>query len=277
MTAAAPLTRAEIDAAYDNAAHFADVPLWRDRWQQRSAAVRPGPNAQLDLAYGPGPLQKIDLFPTDRIDAPTALFFHGGFWARNGKATFRFLVDALHRAGCHAAFSGYTLAPVDDFGRIAGDARAATRWLAGQRRALGLAERPLLLVGWSAGAHLVALCIADLDVGAGLAISGIYDLEPMRLASINDLLNLDAAAVAAHSPVHAPPPRSAPLTIAYGADELPAFRQQSEALMESWSARGLPVSLLPLPGRHHHSALDDLHEPGARLDRELRRLMAHCA
>src|SRR5579871_5664402 len=89
---------AALDRAYDNGAAFPDVPRFRELWLQRSAGPTPE-DAMLDLAYGADPLQRLDVFPAGRHNAPTLLFFHGGFWSRNDKATFRFLRAAFIRAG----------------------------------------------------------------------------------------------------------------------------------------------------------------------------------
>jgi acetyl esterase/lipase len=223
----------------------------------------------LDLAYGPGARQRIDVFPCGRAGAATALFFHGGFWTRNGKDTFRFLLEPLHQAGLNAAFAGYTLAPVEDFGDIVGDAASVTQWLAGHLADLGLASRPLLLIGWSAGAHLVATQMHLSEVAAGVAVSGIFDLEPMRLGSANEFLNLSEDAVERYSPTRSVPDRSAPLIVAYGADELPEFRRQSVEFHEAWERRGLPVCLMSLAGRHHHSVLEEFQPPAGLLGERL--------
>ena len=268
-TAYRGMDRAAIDRAYDNEAAFSDVPTWRESWHTRSHALTLPPGTLLDVAYGPGARQKVDVFPSGRDGAPTALFFHGGFWARNGKDTFRFLLEPLHQAGFNAVFAGYTLAPVEDFGVIVRDAALVTQWLAQRLVTFGFASRPLLLVGWSAGAHLVATQMHLPEVAAGIAVSGIYDLEPMRLGSANSFLRLDPGAVERYSPTRAVPAWSAPLLVAYGADELPEFRQQSVDFYEAWRRRGLPLSLQALAGRHHHSVLEEFQLPSGFLGGQL--------
>ena len=263
------MDRAAIDRAYDNEAAFEDVPSWRESWKSRTRTLTLPPGALLDVAYGPGSRQKVDVFPCGRDMAPTALFFHGGFWTRNGKDTFRFLLEPLHQAGFNAVFAGYTLAPVDDFGVIVRDAAVVTQWLAHRLPTLGFFPRGLLLVGWSAGAHLVATQMHRPEVAAGIAVSGIYDLEPMRLGSANGFLHLDPEAVERYSPTRAVPVRSAPLHVAYGADELPEFRLQSTEFHEAWRRRGLPVSLQALTGRHHHSVLEEFQLLGGALGEQL--------
>jgi arylformamidase len=265
------MDRAAIDLAYDNAAAFSDVADWRERWRDRTSRLRLPKGAVLDIPYGSQPLQKIDLFPLGHTQAPTALFFHGGFWSRNGKETFRFLLEPIHQAGFNAAFAGYTLAPDADFGDIVRDAGWATQWLASHLADFGLADEALVLIGWSAGAHLLALQMDQPGIAAGLGISGIYDLEPMRIGSMNDVLRLDEIAVQTHSPIRWRPRRAAPLTVAYGTLELPEFQRQSVDFHDAWSRLSLPVSLLPVPG-HHHSVLEELYCPVGVLSAELTKL-----
>jgi arylformamidase len=266
------MDRAAIDLAYNNAAAFSDVADWRDRWRDRTLELPLPEGAVLDIPYGSQPRQKIDLFPVGLTQAPTALFFHGGFWSRNGKETFRFLVEPIHRAGFNAAFAGYTLAPLGDFGEIVNDAGRATQWLVAHLADFGLARKELVLLGWSAGGHLVAMQMDQPGIAAGMVVSGIYDLEPMRIGGLNDLLRLDESAVERYSPTRLRPSCAAPLTVAYGTLELPEFQRQSVDFHDAWARLSLPVSLLPLPGHHHHSVLEELYSPSGQLGAELTKL-----
>jgi acetyl esterase/lipase len=260
---------AALDRAYDNAAAFPDVPAYRALWQARSASLAPGPDAMLDLPYGPDARQKLDIFPAGRANAPTLLFFHGGFWSRNDKTTFRFLRDAFAHAGFNAAFAGTRLAPDVSLDEIAEDAAAACIFLRENLRALGLAERDLVLAGWSSGAHLVAQLVGRPGIAAGIAISGLYDPRPLQLSSLNQVLRLDADSAHRNAPILHPPRHAAPLLIAYGGDELPEFQRQSIDFHATWAAAGLDVRLLPLPGRHHHASLEELHVPDGLLAQRL--------
>lgn len=260
---------AALDRAYDNAAAFPDVPIYRALWLARSATFAPGLDAMLDLPYGPDARQRLDIFPAGRTNAPTVLFFHGGFWSRNDKTTFRFLRDAFARAGFNAAFAGTRLAPDASLDEITEDAAAAYMFLRDNLRALGLAERGLVLAGWSSGAHLAAQLMGQPGIAAGIAISGLYDLRPLQRSSLNQVLRLNADSAHRHSPALHPPRHAAPLLVAYGADELPAFQRQSVDFHTAWAAAGLDVRLLPLPGRHHHASLEELQEPEGLLAQRL--------
>ncbi len=261
--------RAEIDRAYDNAAAFPDVPQWRVIWQERSAAVPIHTETSLDVPYGPAPRQKLDVFPYGRGDAPTVLFFHGGFWSRNGKDTFRYIVRGIHAAGCNAVFVGYTLAPDARLDHIVQEARDAVAWVGAHATDLKLARRPLIVIGWSAGAQLAAMMMGEPQVGAGIGVSGVYDLAPMRVGSMNDALHLDEDEVRRNSPALHLPAKAGPFIVAYGARELQAFQKQSRDFHAAWTGHGLDGALLAMPGHHHHSALDELYQPDGSLTQRL--------
>jgi arylformamidase len=261
---------AAVDDAYDNAAHFPDVPQWRERWQQRNAARIANPGERIDLAYGPEPAQRLDLLPSATPETSrTVIFFHGGFWTRNSKETFRFLAQGFHAAGLNVAFAGFVLAPAGRMSRIVADSLAATRWLAANLHRLGLAPLPLLVVGWSSGAHLAALQMSEPDVAGGMGISGVYELAPFLASAMNDTLRLDENDVERFSPARRIAPGSAPFDVAFGSRELAAYREQATTFQAALSDAGVPSRLLALEGHHHHSVLDELFEPRGLLTRRL--------
>lgn len=261
--------RERIDKEYDNSAAFPDVPEWRLTWRSRSDAVPVVAPAKIDLAYGPRPRQKLDLFPHTDPDAPTAIFIHGGFWSRNSKETFRFSVSGIHSAGFHSAFVGHSLAPEASMDEIVDEIRSATRWLFANLSRFRLAVRPLVLIGWSSGAHLAAMAMGEDYVAAGIGISGVYDLDPIRHASVNDVLKLNDDAVRRNGALSYLRLRSGPFTVAYGQRELPGFRSQSERFFAARGEAGLPGELLILPGHHHHSIPDELYASQGRLTQHL--------
>jgi arylformamidase len=264
--------RAGVDRDYDNAAAFPDVALWREKWRERSESVSPQPTDRLDLVYGISPRQKIDIFPCGSVLAPTVVFIHGGFWTRNSKETFRFLVRGIHAAGCNAAFLGYTLAPEARMDEIVHEVRAGGRWLFSRLGEFGLASRPFVAIGWSAGAQLAAMIMNEPCVAAGMGIGGIYDLRPMREASVNDVLRLGEEEAIRNSPTLNPPRVPKPFVVVYGARELPAFQKQSKDFHTALVSVGSPAERIVLPDHTHHSELDELFAAEGRLVQETVRL-----
>ena len=250
------MDQAARDAAYDNFGAVAGAQASLDRWAALSAETRAMSGATLDLAYGPHPRNRIDFFPCGTADAPLLAFVHGGYWQRNAKENFGCMARGPLANGLDVATIGYTLAPDATLTAIVAEVVAALRLL---RERIG--SRRLVVSGWSAGAHLAAQTMPLAD--AGLAISGIYDLAPIRATRLNDKLALTDLDVRELSPIHAPPP--GPLVIAYGAAELPELCRQSEAYHAARHAAGVETSLTSVPDADHFSVLDGLIDPAGAL------------
>ena len=266
------MTRAELDAAYDNTNAVADSGERREAWIARSDAFRKHHAEGLDLAYGPRPRNKIDLFRCGAAKAPLFAFIHGGYWQRNAKETFACMAAGPLANGMDAAFIGYTLCPDATLSEIVDEIAAAVRWLRREGPRHGVGEGKLIVSGWSAGGHLTATTLAMDEVDAGLAISGIYDVEPCRLNYLNDKLRLTAEEAAKTSPLLHLPKKSAPVVLAYGTGELPELQRQSVAYHDARRAAGLPSELLPLAGLNHFSIMDELEKHDGALARAARSL-----
>jgi arylformamidase len=252
------MTRAELDAAYDNTRAVADSGERRDAWIERSHRLRARFADSLDLAYGPRPRNRLDLFRCGAAKAPLFAFIHGGYWQRNSKETFACVAEGPLSKGMDFAAIGYTLAPEATLSGIVAEIDAAVRWLRREGPRRGVAQGRLVVSGWSAGGHLTAMTLAMDEVDAGLAISGIYDVEPCRLSYLNEKLQLTPEEATATSPLLHLPKRSAPVVLAYGTAELPELQRQSVDYHEARLAAGLPSRLLALAGLNHFSIMDEL-------------------
>ena len=257
------MTRAQLDAAYNNSAAVKNSAEKLADWQRRSEIVRGRQTELLDLGYGPRPRNRIDAFRCGRPRAPLLVYIHGGYWQRNAKEFYACLAEGPLQRGIDVALIGYTLAPEVTLSEIVEEARAALRWLRAQGPGLGLATGKVIVSGWSAGGHLTAMTLGDAD--AGLAISGIYDIEPCRLNYLNEKLDVTLDEQIALSPIRQLPSRSPPLTIAYGLAELPELQRQSRDYHAARKAAGLPSGLLPLAGHDHFSILEELATPNGAL------------
>ena len=252
------MTRAELDKAYDNTNAVADSGTRRDGWIERSDRFRANHAESLDLVYGPLPRNKLDLFRCGTAKAPLFAFIHGGYWQRNAKETFACMAAGPLANGMDVAFLGYTLAPDATLSAIVAEIAEAVRWLRREGPSHGVAQGRLVVSGWSAGGHLTATTLAMDEVDAGLAISGIYDVEPCRLNYLNEKLNLTVEEAARTSPIGHLPKKSAPVVLAYGTAELPELQRQSVAYHEARRSTGLASELLPLAGLNHFSIMDEL-------------------
>jgi len=270
------MDQAALDAGYNNTAAVGQAR--RDRyvadWTARSDALRTARGGRLDLRYGDGARQRLDVFACGTPAAPTVAYIHGGYWQTNDKEPYAFLGESLLPAGFNLALVEYTLAPAARLDAIVSEVRAAVAWIITHAEELGGDPRRVFVAGHSAGGHLTAMAMHDARVAGGLAISGIYDLEPIRLCYLNDRLGLDSAEAARNSPILHLPARAAPLVVAVGLDELPELIRQSDEYARAWQGRGLSGRYLPLMHHEHFSILEELAQPGGALLAALRELAA---
>ena len=255
------MDRAALDAAYNNSAAVADSAKIVADWEARSARLRAAHPEGMDLRYGPDERNRVDYFSARR-DGPVLVFLHGGYWQNRAKEVFSFVAEGPLAWGINVALVGYTLAPQKRLDGIVAEIRAALDWL--QQSLAMLGGKKIYLSGWSAGGHLTAIAMDHPAVTGGLAISGIYDLEPMRLSYINDKLRLDEAEARRNSP--GPTPK--PLVVVYGADELPELRRQSEDY-----AKLLRGKAVALPRRNHFTILEELASPHGMLTALVRKMV----
>lgn len=263
------MDRAALDAAYDNSGAVADSQNYRARWWDASDVIRKAPGSRLDLRYGSRPRATLDYFPSGAVGAPLFVFIHGGYWQRNEKERFAFVSSGPLAHGINVAVPGYTLAPQARLTDIVAEIRDALTFLAARAGKLGFDGERIFVGGWSAGGHLCAAVANHPAVRGGIPISGIFDLEPIALGVLNDQLGLSAGEIAALSPLQNMPRRLPPLRLFVGGSELPELKRQSHDYAAAAHARGLPVSMTTLPGRHHFSILDEIAEPHGALTRAL--------
>src|SRR5207237_6040819 len=191
------------------------------------------------------------------------VFLHGGYWQRNSRELFAMLVEGVAAHGWSVAIPGYSLAPDTSLTEIMTEISRSLDWLGQNGASYGISG-PVVLSGWSAGAHLVAMALDHPRVTAGLAISGVYDLAPIRDTGLNTALKPTDQEVATLSPLRLPAGHKR-LDVAYGTAELPALVFDSIKLHEFRLAAGAPGRLFPIEGADHFSILSELRRPDGAL------------
>ena len=251
------MDRAALDAAYDNTRAVTDSAAILADWEVRSARLAAARPEHLDLRYGSLERNRIDYFSAGRR-GPVLVFIHGGYWQMRAKETFRFLASGPLSHGIDVAFVAYTLAPAKRLEGIVAEVRSAIAWLAPRVAELGGDASRLYVSGWSAGGHLAAMTIDEPGVRGALAMSGIFDLEPIRLCYLNDKLRLDDDEVLRNSPLLERPLRAGRMMIACGGSELGELQRQSQAFAAARSNAGLPGQFTVLSGHNHFTILEEL-------------------
>jgi acetyl esterase/lipase len=260
------MSRDERDAAYNNTNAVKNSAELNAKREAASAAFRQAHPGHLDLRYGPKERNTWDLFPAKDPDAPCLAFIHGGYWQRNSKDQFASLIAGPYARGWAAALPGYTLAPDASLNDIVAEINAALDWFAANAAAHGINGK-VVLSGWSAGGHLTAQCLGHARVSAGLALSGIYELGPIRDTYLNEKLKLSDDEIERLSPLRLPM-IAKPLAIAYGTRELPPLVGDSRALHAKRAAADLPGPLIPVAGADHFTITHELAEPQGELTKQ---------
>jgi arylformamidase len=269
------LTAEEVERGYNNRAAVPEHPYWIEQFTARSQAAVEALRPTLDLRYGNGPKEALDLFLPPTPARGTFAFIHGGYWRTFDKADHSFVAPAFVAAGYAAAVINYDLCPHATVASIVDQCRRAVVWLAREAPALG-APAPLVLAGHSAGGHLTAMMyavdwraegLAQAPFAGGVSLSGVHDLAPLVLSSYNVDLRLDEAEAKRVSPVNAQPTVDVPLLLAVGADETSEFLRQTRLLWDAWP-RNRPAGMreaLAIAHRHHFNVVLDYTDPASAL------------
>ena len=267
MTLTAPFVERE----YNNRALVPDHPAYFTRWEKDSAYVRSTLRCDLDLAYGPDPRHRIDLFPAANARG-TLVFIHGGYWRSLDKNVFSWLAASWVAAGVSVAMPNYRLAPQVRIEDIVEDTIAACNWLFLNDVKHSIATDRVVLSGHSAGGHLTAALFATprsrfkfdpARIAGGVPFSGVFDFAPLLQFSYNTDLKLDRESAARLSLIDKKPTVTAPLVIAAGGAESSEFQRQSQLLARAWKPQ--VNSLLILPGLNHFNIVDAFAERGQPL------------
>ena len=249
--------------AFLNAAYIPDGPSHFARWTARAEAFRAN-RPPRRIAWGDGARQAIELYEPQGQSRGLAVFVHGGYWRQTAPSDWSFLAEGALRAGWTVALPGYDLAPTV---RLAEIARQVARAVA---TAADIVPGPIRLAGHSAGGHLVTrLLCPGLDlpdavsarIERAVSVSGLHDLRPLKLTSMNADLALDAEEARAESPALQPRTHPAAVTAWVGARERPEFLRQAALLAEAWSTPAAPVPLVAEPDRHHFDVIEGLVAP----------------
>ena len=278
------------DRMYNNRALVPDFAEHFERWKNASVQARQQRPCVLDVAYGDGPNETLDIFPAGRPGAPVVVFIHGGYWRSLDKADHSFVAPPLLDMGACVVVVNYALCPGTDsvpvtIPDIALQCARAMAWVwrhigkhAGNRDDISV-------IGHSAGGHLAAMMLACRwqELGAdlpadltrrALSISGLFDLEPVRKTPfVQGDLRLTPGQVRLASPALWKAPKNRVLYTVVGGDESPEFLRHNRLIRQAWGARVVPVCE-DLPGLNHFSVVSALTDPAHRLNHLARELVA---
>lgn len=265
-----------LDSMYNNRALVPDYAEYFRRWGAASADAMRSETRELDLRYGGGPNEHLDVYATDQPEAPVLVFIHGGYWRALDKKDHAFVAPAFTSRGVCVVIPNYALAPAVTVPDITMQMVQALAWTWRNVARYGGDPSRITVVGHSAGGHLAAMMLACLwpVYGKGLpadlvknalSISGLHDLEPiMNAPFLQGDLKLTPQQVRQASPALLPAPSGGVLAAVAGADESEEFHRQVELIRKAWGPATVPLAEI-LPGLNHFSVLDALTQPEHRL------------
>ena len=273
-----------LDRMYNNRALVPEHAAHFSRWAETSAQARRAQPCTLELAYGEGGGEALDVFPstaagqTGQSGAPVLVFIHGGYWRSLDKADHSFVAPAFTSEGACVVIPNYDLCPAVTIPDITLQMVRALAWTYRNVARFGGDPARISVVGHSAGGHLAAMLLtcrwpahaqdlpADLVKNA-LSISGLYELESvMQTPFLKESLRLTPAQVAQASPAWLPAPKRGVLYSVAGADESEEFLRHNALIEQAWGQKAVPVREALL-GKNHFSVLEALVEPQHHLHR----------
>jgi len=271
------LDPAWLDAQYNNRARVAESAQILERWTRASALAREKSTVHLDLPYGDGEKETLDVFPTDRPNAPVLVFIHGGYWRALGKGDASFVAPSFVQDGALVVVPDYALCPAVSIEHITLQMVRALAWVWRHAAEYGGDPQRIVVAGHSAGGQLAAMmlsCVwpavaadlpADLVKGA-MSISGVHDLEPLRHTPfLMGDLKLTPGSVRRLSPAYFPAPRGT-LHATVGGEESEEFLRQNALIRQAWGEKTVPVCEA-IPQTNHMNVLHDLADPQGRVHR----------
>jgi arylformamidase len=274
-----------LDDQYNARKACPNVDEYIERWPASSRGLRETLDCRLDVPYGPSAAETVDIFPAANAGAPVLMFIHGGYWRAFSKNEFSFVAESYVADGTTVVVVDYALAPIVTVDEIVRQCRAAMAWLHHNIADYGGDPDRLYVSGHSAGGHLTAMLMStdwpafapalpgDLVKG-GCAVSGLFDLEPIRLSYLNAEVRLDAEMARRNSPVYLVPGAASPLILAVGGGESNEFHRQQREYAARWQAAGLALEEVVPPGLDHFGVMDDFAASEGAVFQALARLIA---
>jgi arylformamidase len=271
-----------IEAQFNPRAAVASFEADQARHAAWSAAARAALAGHLDVAYGDGPLHKVDVFPAGAGTgagpgkAPIHVYFHGGYWRAQDKANFAHVAKTLVGEGICTVVANYDLCPAVTLDGTVDSALGALSWTWRHARSYGADPSRLTISGHSAGAHLCAMALAhdwaadglpaDLIKGA-VPTSGIFDPEPAMHTTVNAEIHLTEEIARRNDALRLPPKVRCPVALFVGGDEPPEWIRQSELYARHLRKHDLDPKLSVVPGTHQFDIIDQYVDAGSPIVR----------
>jgi arylformamidase len=273
-----------LDIEYNNRGRFPDTADCKAAQVVGSDEAKAEYECRLDVRFGDGETDLLDIYIAE-CDGPHPIhvFFHGGYWKSNTKNDFGFVAKPFVPHGVTTVVVEYPLIPSVRMGTLIDRCCASMEWTWRNAESFGGDKNNITISGHSAGGHITAMMMQtdwpsysdglpkDLVKG-GCSISGVSDLDPVRLSFQNDELQFSPEEAAEFSTLFMDPKHTGPLLAVAGGIEGPEFIRQTKELADAWSAKGMDVKGWIMEGKHHFTTINQYLDPESELSRAVRGL-----
>jgi len=263
----------ELDDAYDQSKYAPNIAQVLRRYAANSELVRARLGAPQRVAYGPSPIEMLDIFRTRSPNAPAVVFIHGGAWRGGLAKDYAFPAENFVHAGAHFVVPDFinVIEAGGDLTPMITQVRRAIAWTAKNAASFGGDPGRIYVAGHSSGAHLGGCALLtdwrkdfglapDVIKGATLC-SGMYDLKPVRLSKRGDYVKFTDEIEAALSTQRHLDRLATPLTVLHGTLETPEFQRQTRDFAAAVKAAGKPIELVVGDGYNHFEMNETLANP----------------
>jgi arylformamidase len=267
-------TRSALDAQYNNIAACPQSEQIQERSRTLSLAARQAVSLP-NVRWGESARESFDIYlPAEARGAPVVVFLHGGAWVSLDKESSAFAAPAFNAAGITFVAMGFHTAASVPFATMVDRVRTGIAWLIKNIASYRCDPARIVLVGHSSGTHLVTQCLTHdwtrLGVNprpfsGAVLISGLCDLEPVRLCYRNERLKLTPEQVMEFSLKHCPVKAKCPVDVYVAEGDTDEFRRQSQEMAQILQEQGLLRNRSVLPGRNHFDIALDLADPASPL------------
>lgn len=264
--------RDEMEYQFNPRVSVTNYPDFVETRARASRVTRTKLKSFCNVRYGESPGTVLDIFPADLAKSPVQLYIHGGYWRGGSKDDYSFIAEPFVDAGVTVVLLEYDLCPQVTLRDIVQQARNGIAWCYRNISHYGGDPEQLYISGSSAGGHLVAMALnhdweranlpSNLIKGA-VAITGVYDLDPVFHVSVNDDIHLTPELARDFSPMVHPPHDHTPLVVAVGGSETPGWIQMSRDFFTLCSQQGIKCNYVEVPDAHHFSISAQLGDPSS--------------
>lgn len=271
------------DKDYDCESGVPDMGMYVSHWLDNSVAARAELTSALGLRFGQTKEEYVDVFPAEKPGAPVMIFIHGGWWRIGTAEFYSCIAKGFVPHGVTTVIMNYALCPYVSIDEITRQARAAVSWVYKNIDRYNGDPNKIYVSGHSAGGNLTSLCMetdwsryevpADV-IKAGVPISGVFDLRPLRYSFLQPWLQLDGGQIERNSPqLHHPEKTDAPQLIVVGGGESEGFIAQSKSYFDLWTHSGNAAEYFEVPDANHFEVTWELEDPGSELVARILKLM----